>query len=294
MNQLNKIKTLDKLKSNKIENLFQSAGIILLMGFTLWLSAYFILGQGALLYLLTGMALFFLIFPGSSKGLTLRGGREITYTEAPQIFDIMERLSRKAGLNTVPRLLLVNRTEMNAFTFGSRTAPVIAVTAPMVRSLNSREFEGMLAHEIGHIKNGDLFLLSLARNTEIMTSFLSRLGFFLLLFNLPILLFGGSLISFWGILFLIFAPGISKRLWFALSRTREFQADAVGAELIGDPGAMVDLLKKLRSPRFSFFGYVFTPSRETGPYSTHPDPEERIKRLKTLLPEKNMNWFYGV
>jgi heat shock protein HtpX len=150
-----------------------------------------------------------------------------------------------------------------------------------------RELAGVLAHELSHVRNGDLSVMALADAMTRFTQILSYLAIFLAIFNLPAWLLGDVDMPFLGLLLLYLAPSIGSLLQLALSRTREYDADTEGAELTGDPRALASALDKLERYQGSFWEDLMfpVPTRRIPQPSllrTHPPTEERIRRLLEL------------
>ncbi len=143
----------------------------------------------------------------------------------------------------------------------------------------------MLAHEMGHVRRNDGWIMGMADIVSQMVNVMSWIGFFLLVINLPMLLLGIFPVPWLAILILILAPTLSSLLQLALSRTREFDADLEAVRLTGDPRGLASGLAKLERLSRSWFERIFLPGRripEPSLLRTHPVTEERIKRLQEL------------
>jgi heat shock protein HtpX len=139
----------------------------------------------------------------------------------------------------------------------------------------------VLAHEVAHIRNRDLWLLGLADSIQRLTRGLSTAGVILLVLSFPLLALGAATVPFDLVLLLVFAPIVSVLLALALSRTREFEADRTAAELTGDPLGLASALRQLeRSQRGLWDLFLPRPQSAGGRlWRTHPAAEERIRRL---------------
>ena len=155
--------------------------------------------------------------------LQRQGAVYLSPMEAAGLYEILEQLCRRARVPNMPKLFLMKSEIMNAFSMGQRKDAAIVVTDALLRKLDWRETAGILAHEVGHIGNNDLFLHSIADTMTRVTSLLSTFGQILFLLYLPLLLFSDTFISPVVLLLLLFAPTISSLLQLALSRTREFE-----------------------------------------------------------------------
>jgi heat shock protein HtpX len=205
----------------------------------------------------------------------------------PELVQAVKILAERASLLHTPSLYYVPSSSLNAFTTGTANESAIAVTDGLLRRLNLRELAGVLAHEISHIANRDLRVMSLADTVSRLTTLLSHLGLLLLFFTIPLWLVGVVKISLLAVAILITAPLLSALLQAALSRTREFAADIGAAELTGDPRGLASALVKIDNPYGRWWQRIFQPQGgESGPSSlrTHPPTEERVERLLSLAP----------
>ncbi|NOZ37230.1 MAG: M48 family metalloprotease, partial [Gammaproteobacteria bacterium] len=148
-----------------------------------------------------------------------------------------------------------------------------------------RETIGVLAHEISHIQNNDMWVMGIADMFSRLTSMLSLFGQLLLLLNLPLIIFSAVSINWMAILILIFAPSLSALAQLGLSRTREYDADLNAARLTGDPEGLARALLKIERQQGSFMERIFLPGRRIPDPSllrTHPPTDERVRRLMEL------------
>lgn len=257
-------------------------GMALLLGAMGWLIANW---PGAIVAL--GAVVFFLATPRLSPQAILRmyRARPLSTYEAPELLRLIQLLAQAAGLPTVPRLYYVPSIILNAFTVGRADNAAIGVTDGLLRRLNMRQLAGVLAHEIGHLRNNDTRVMGLADVVSRLTSALSTIGQVLLLLSLPLVLFGGYQPPWLLLLLLIFAPTLSALLQLALSRTREFDADLEAIALTGDPLGLASALEQLERSQRSLLQRLFIPTRQQEEPSllrTHPATAERIQRLLEL------------
>ena len=174
---------------------------------------------------------------------------------------------------------------MNAFAVGKRDDAVIGVTDGLLRALDLRELTGVLAHEMSHIRNNDVWLMGMADLASRLARMMSLAGAGLLLFSLPIWLQGGGFVSAVLILLLIFSPQLMTLLQLALSRAREFDADLDAAGLTGDPGGLSSALAKLERQQRSHWEQILMPGRkmpEASLLRSHPPTKDRLARLASL------------
>ena len=222
--------------------------------------------------------------------MRLHRGRELFEHTAPRLFRMVRMLTRQAGLKTPPRLFYVPSQQLNAFAVGTDDESGIGITAGLLHTMTERELEGVLAHEISHIKNHDIRVMAVGELFSRATSLLSDFGLFLALLSIPFVLLGAFEVSFGALALLLAAPTVSSLVQLALSRTREFGADASAAELTGDPRGLAMALAKLERAH-SRFGFAWLKRKDVPEWlRTHPATRERIKRLLSmevleLLPE---------
>lgn len=282
------------LTIHKLGNLFHSILLLAAMLFVLSLLGWLFAGSSGMKWVLIAGAISLILSPGLSPYIILRwygwyGARPLSQTQTPALYSALGELSRRAKLPDVPKLYHVPTRMLNAFTTGNRKNAAIAITDGLLRALDTRELVAVLAHEISHLKNNDLWIMNLSDILSRLTSFLSTAGQFLLIFNLPLWLMSGYQISWIAILVLIFAPLLTVFLQLALSRTREFDADLGAAALTGDPQGLASALSKMERYKGGVLSRIFLPGhREPHPsiLRTHPQTEERIKRLLSLSKQK--------
>ncbi len=256
------------------------AGYLALLGWILW-------GSDGIFMLMVFGVLLVMFSPSASPQLVMRlyRARPISKNEAPQIYQALNELSRRAGLSYLPAPYYLPTNVINAFAVGTRDKSAIAITDGLIRTLDWREMVGVLAHEVSHIRNNDIRVMGLADIASRFTSALSTIGQILLLLNLPLILFSQHYINWWAVLVLLFAPQISALAQLGLSRVREYDADLNAAILTGDPEGLARALVKLERSQNSLWRRVFMPGYripEPSLLRTHPPTEERVKRLLEL------------
>ncbi|WP_305046661.1 zinc metalloprotease HtpX [Geoalkalibacter sp.] len=254
-------------------------GYLALLGWLLW-------GKSGLIWLLLLGGLFALFSPAASPHLVMRlyRARPLGTGEAPQLYRLTHELSRRAGLATPPRLYYLPTAMVNAFAVGTRRHAALGLTSGLLGTLDRRELTGVLAHEISHIRNNDIRVMSLADMATRLTSILSTTGQILLLVYLPMFLFTDMRINWMVVWILLFAPQLSALTQLGLSRVREYQADLFAAELTGDPEGLARALIKLERSQRSLWQVLFPGYRIPEPslLRTHPATEERVRRLMQL------------
>lgn len=268
-------------------NHLQTIILLVAMGGYLALLGWLLFGvSGLIVFIVVGVAAA-MFNPTLSPQLIMRmyRARPISQTAVPELANAMVQLSQRAQLDNVPALYYVPSKMMNAFAVGSPAKAAIGLTDGILRGMNGRQLAGVLAHEISHVRNNDLWVMGLADLFSRAMSFLSVFGVFLLLVKLPLIVMGVATVSWWAILMLIVGPAIISLTQLALSRTREFDADLNAALLTGDPKGLASALHLLERLQGGWFERVVMPGRhvpEPSLLRTHPKTEERIERLMNL------------
>ena len=215
-----------------------------------------------------------------------------TREQLPQVYDIVERLTQRMGV-PMPRLYVIPTDSPNAFATGRNPNHAsVAVTVGILKLLSNEELEGVLAHELGHVRNRDILISSIAATLAGAITWLAEIGRFGLLFGG----YGGRDDRDRGggigaLLMLFLAPLAAMLIQLAVSRSREYAADATGAELTGNPYGLARALEKLdayskrlplqASPSSAHLFIVkpLTGADFAGLFSTHPPISKRIERL---------------
>lgn len=279
----------ERLHAHRVRNLVHSLTLVgsmtLVTLFCAWLIASW---WGALIALVgVGITLWFAPRLQPEALMRMYRGRPLDRRNGGQLVRLLEVLSDRAELRAEPRLYIVPSLALNAFATGTPDNAAIAVTEGLMRRLDLRELAGVLAHEMSHIRNNDLFVMSLADTMSRLTHMFSYVAVALAILNLPGLLIGEAPISWIAILALYLAPAASSLLQLALSRTREYDADQEAAMLTGDPMGLASALGKLEQYQGRFWEELTfpVPARRVPQPSilrTHPTTEERIARLRSL------------
>ena len=227
--------------------------------------------------------------------LAMYRAKELTPSEAPRIHQVVAELAQNGGLPK-PRIYLIPSETPNAFATGRNPEhAVVAVTQGIVQLLNDDELKGVLAHELGHVRNRDILIGSIAATLAGVVMMLASMARFAAIFGI-----GGSDDDSGGnifglILMSILAPLAAMLIQMAISRSREYLADETGAHLAGTPQSLATALEKLAyaSKRIPMqdakpaTAHMFTVNPLSGGgfskwFSTHPPIEERIRRLRTM------------
>ena len=221
--------------------------------------------------------------------------KPVSREEAPRLYEIVEDLARRDGI-PMPRLYVSPEAQPNAFATGrGPNHAVVAVTQGILQVLDDDELRGVLAHELSHVRNRDILIGSVAAAVALMITFVARIAMFSAIFGGGGDSEGGGNVI--GLLAMaILAPLAAGLLQMALSRSREYQADASGAHLIGEGEPLARALQKIeaaakRTPMdvnpAEATAYIINPlsGRKVNfanLFSTHPPTEERIARLRNF------------
>lgn len=280
-----------RLLEHKVRNGLQQLGLLGLLALLLGYLAWVVGGESFLWGTLVGLGMLWLINPVASPRLLVRlyGALPLSPREAPGLYAIVEALAARAGLERLPRLYYLPSRLMNAFATGRRDDAAIVLSAGLLRRLERRELIGVLAHELAHVANGDIQVMTFADTLSRITGLLALLGQILLILSIPSLLLGLATPPLLALLVLLAAPTLSALAQLALSRNREYEADRSAAELSGDPLGLAAALDKLERQQGSFWEQMMLPGRHLPDPSllrTHPPTRERIQRLMELVPEE--------
>ena len=227
--------------------------------------------------------------------LSMYSAQPVTEAQAPELYGSVRRLSQKAGL-PMPKVYIIPEPALNAFATGRNPEHgVVAVTEGILRTLSREELEGVLAHELAHIKHRDILTGTIVATIAGAISMIAQMAHWALLFG------GGRRDDDEGgnpivaLVMMIVAPIAAMLVQMAISRTREFEADKGGASIAGNPYGLVNALQKLEQ------GAQVVPMHDAKPatahmfivnpltggglmklFSTHPPVADRVKRLKEL------------
>lgn len=274
-------------KSFKFRNIAHSVILIAAIGAITSLCAYSIWGRSGIVWAVAALVLVVIFAPriGPEMIMNFFKARPVDELRGAELLKLLEELSRRAGLAAVPRLYVIPSPTLNAFATGTREHASIAVTEALLRSLTLREMAGVLAHEIAHIRNNDLWIMGLADVMSRFTRILSLIGVFTFFVQLPMALMGKPVIPWLALALLYAAPAITGLLQLALSRAREYDADLGGASLTGDPEGLAQALTKLERYQGRLWEDIFLPGRRIPQPSvlrSHPETGERVRRLRAL------------
>lgn len=242
-----------------------------------------------------GMMNFFAYWFSDKVVLAMYRAKEVTETEAPELYSIVRRLAQKANM-PMPRVYIIHADQPNAFATGRNPKhAAVAVTTGIMNILSPEELSGVIGHELAHIKHRDILISTVAATIAGAISYLAQMAQWLFIFGG----FrgdddeGGHPIV--ALLMMIIAPIVALIVQMAISRSREFAADAGGARIAGNPRYLASALRKLEwasqkvpmnnaNPATS---HLFIVNPLSGKslvklFSTHPPIEERVARLEAM------------
>jgi heat shock protein HtpX len=225
--------------------------------------------------------------------LAMYGAKPVTRDELPRAYEVVERLAGRANI-PMPKIFVIPTESPNAFATGRNPQHAsVAVTHGILRLLNDEELEGVLAHELGHVRNRDILTSSIAATLAGAITILARMAFWAGMFGG----YGGERREregggFGGLIMLILAPFAAMLIQLWVSRTREYEADASGAHLTGNPYALASALEKISmasqqvpliaSPSSAHLFIVqplLSGQSFASLFSTHPPVRKRIEKL---------------
>ncbi|MGH9944564.1 MAG: zinc metalloprotease HtpX [Pyrinomonadaceae bacterium] len=275
-------------------------GLLVVIGGVLGGSYGMVLGFGLALVMNFGSYWF-----SDKIALKMAGAREVSEREAPELHELVARLSRAAGLPK-PRVAMVESDAPNAFATGRNAAHgVVAVTTGILRILDQRELAAVLSHELGHIRNRDILVSAVAATLAGAITMLAHMAQWTLMFGglgSDDEEEGGGGVAglLGGLLMIILAPIGATIIQLAISRSREFGADRTGAEVGNDPEALASALEKLEAyskqlplPVNPAVSHLFIVKPSTGfslqsLFSSHPPTHERVARLRQIAREQQV------
>ncbi|WP_454020068.1 zinc metalloprotease HtpX [Azospirillum sp. Marseille-Q6669] len=262
---------------------------------------YLIGGKGGMMIAFV-MALGMNLFSYWNSGdmvLSMYGAREVDAYTAPEYYGIVQQLAERAGL-PMPRVYIMENDQPNAFATGRNPEnAAVAATTGLLRLLSPEEIAGVMAHELAHVKNRDTLIMTITATIAGAISMLANFGMFFGASQSnsqngqggnPLGLIGGILIA-------VLAPFAAMIVQMAISRTREYEADRIGAEICGRPLWLADALTRIHTYAHQIPNHAAESNPATAHlfianplhgrsldslFSTHPNMEERVRRLRGM------------
>lgn len=282
-----------EIARNKRKTVFLMMVFIIALSVMAWIFAQYMGNPSITGFVIIGALIYVLIsyYSSSKLALTMNGAKQIQKKDNPRLYRVVENLSITDGM-PLPKIYIINDNGLNAFATGRNPKNAsVAVTAGLLETLNDKELEGVMAHEMGHIKNYDIRVSMTAFALVAVIGILSDF----------------ILHSFWfrdsdednqaffliGLAAAILAPIMATMIQLAISRKREYLADASGALTTRYPEGLASALEKLKlggtamkrqsqSTAHLFFASPLKKGSFSGLFSTHPPIDDRIKRLQEM------------
>jgi heat shock protein HtpX len=249
--------------------------------------------------IIAGVMNFVSYFFSDKIALASSGAQPVTREQLPRLYEVMERLAAKAHI-PVPKLYAVPDAAPNAFATGrSPQHASVAVTEGLLQIMNDDELEGVIAHELSHVRNYDILTSSIAATVAGAITYMAQMGKWAMLFggfggNRDDDREGGGLSA---LLMIFLAPFAALLLQLFLSRTREYAADETGARMVGQPYGLISALEKLGAYNKRIPTSAISPSTSSlcivkplfgggtisSLFRTHPPLEDRIAALKEMV-----------
>src|SRR5690349_36447 len=299
------MRTADAYNRRKFMRVFRTTLLLVAQTLLLMLIGQAFGGRGGMTIAL-GLAVVmnaFAYFFSDKVALMSSGAKPVTREQLPRLYAVMERLAAKANL-PVPKLYVVPQAAPNAFATGRNPRHAsVAATEGLLQLMNDEELEGVIAHELSHVRNYDILISSIAATVAGAITYLSRMGYWASIFGYggrdDDRDRGGGLSA---LLLLILAPFAALLLQLFLSRTREYSADETGARMVGNPYGLISALQKLGAYNNKIPSDAISPSTSalcivkplfgmgsiSSLFSTHPPLEDRIAALRemTVVPHR--------
>lgn len=288
------------IESNKRKTWIMMIFFVVVFSLVALFVSYFLLGQPYYtLAILAGAIAYaaFSYFNAAKIATSISKAREVTQSDEPRLYKIVENLAITEGLPT-PKVYIIDDPALNAFASGKDpNNSIVAVTSGLLNTLDDNELQGVMAHEMAHIKNLDIRVMMVAMALVLVISLLADI-------SIRISIFGGGsrrssnsssngIIMVVGIIGIILAPIAAKLIQAAISRKREYLADASGALTTRYPEGLASALEKLKTNGTTMkvqnsamaHMYISNPLKKgsfTKYFSTHPPIDDRIAKLKEM------------
>lgn len=283
------------IAANKRNTLFIMATFVVIIGGIGWLFSKAYGSVGIFWGVLIGSLIYALIqyFAAAKVALSINRAREIEKRDNPRLFRIVENIAITDGLPT-PRVYIMEEAAPNAFATGrDPNHSYVCVTRGLLNLMDDRELEAVIAHEMGHIKNYDIRVMMIVFGLVSAIGLLADIMVYSTWFRGNDREGGSPIFVLFGIIGVILAPLAAMIIQLAVSRQREYLADATSVMTTRDPEGMISALQKLGSTSTTlshvnsstahlFFANPLKKGALASLFSTHPPIEERIKRLRDI------------
>lgn len=285
-----------EITANKRKTVLIMMSFFGLVGLVSWIFANYVGNQSILPFVILGAGLYaiFTYFAGAKMALALNGAKQIVKKDNPRLWRIVENLAITDGL-PMPKVYIIEDPAPNAFATGRDPEhSAVAVTSGLLDIMEDDELQGVMAHELGHVKNYDIRVTMIVFALVVVIGIMSDI-------MLRIRWFGGGdddsnsspLFVLFGIVAALLAPFVASLIQLAISRKREYLADATGALTTRYPEGLAKALEKIKQSGSSlkrqnpssahlFFANPLKKGSFSGLFSTHPPIDERIARLKEM------------
>lgn len=290
-----------EIDSNKRKTWIMMVLFVVIVSIVAWFVSYYLLGSPYFTIAILAGAVAYAVFSyynAAKLATTISKAQEVTQTEEPRLYKIVENLAITEGMPT-PKVYVINDPALNAFASGrDPNHSIVAVTKGLLNALDDSELQGVMAHEMAHIKNYDIRVMMVAMALVLVVAIIADI-------SLRVSFFGGGrrrssssgqaggVIMIVGIIGLILAPIAAKLIQAAISRNREYLADATGALTTRYPEGLASALTKLRDNGTTTKSqnsamahmYIANPLKKgnlTKYFSTHPPIDDRIAKLKEM------------
>ena len=298
----------EQIRSNRIRSVVLVAGMALLLLAIGYIIGLYFLDSGpgglAIALIIWAVMSLFAFFQGDSILLGLSRAKKIKRDDHPRLYNIVEEMRIASGLEKMPDIYIIDDPALNAFATGRNPDKAsVAITSGLLAKLNRDELQGVIAHEISHVKNRDVMLMAISAvmlgSIVILAWYATRMLFFSSMTGGRRSSSGGGqaqiIILVAGIALMILAPIFAQLIYFAISRKREYLADASAALYTRYPEGLASALEKLGASTGQLKSanqatapmYIINPFRKKGLSasnlsSTHPPLNERIRILRSM------------
>lgn len=286
-----------EIARNKRKTFYIMFAFIVIVAGLGWIASLYFVGSSTLMpYILAGSLIYVAIsyFTGAKTALAVNGAKEISKQDNPRLWRIVENLAITEGL-PMPKVYIMDDPALNAFATGrDHNHSAVCATTGILEALDDNELEGVMAHELGHIKNYDIRVSMIAFALVVVIGFIADMLLHASFFrdsddNSS----GNTLMFVLGIVAALLAPLVASLIQLAISRRREYLADATGALSTRYPEGLASALEKIShggsslkrqnsSTAHLFFANPLSKGAIAGLFSTHPPVEQRIARLRKM------------